>query len=467
MLLRNISYVYCVNLVKGLLGVATIPMGIFFLGTEGFALFSLYLLISSYCDFFGLGVIRNLSRLISKSDDQSQIISHLSTAVAFFSCLTVILLLLSPLLIQVVIKIFPMPDLQISYLKRIAFFSLLDYLLSIPTNILQANCISNLLFSKFSKFSLCSGISRYGLMFLSFIIFRRPDLAVLLTIFYRVIDIVLALKILPALPQDSWYPNWNFYDIKKLLSESFVLSIVQASQLIMLSLGSIFANRYFGLAGLGLYQAAYNIANRLWFFSNGISLALFPRLVKLSQIENQNVRLKIATILSVSWIMYCLIATLAIVTAPYICKLFSFHVADNLKLLYLLFLGIAINCHIDIVYSYFQAANKYLTALWIVLVAVGCMVGLFFSLKTYFQILAIAIAFIISQLIYALLSEVVLKIFNVKNFIYQMTAFILVLSVISNKFIMFLNAEEYIVLVVLTVWFVIVSFRNFSFFKRL
>jgi len=420
-MLSKVGYIYGANLVNGILGLIAIPIGLHQLHATGYGLFAIYLIIVSYSQFFELGMTKSLARSIAQANGVDEQCDILTTAITVFILIACTLIVLSPLIIYLATHyIFPAPTDILSTMKLIIAFGLLDYLLSIPTNIIKSYSTGLESFRTYSIFSVFSGLFRYTIMIVAFFLFNHSiSLVVLFSLSYRLVDLIIAQRIMTQLPKHCWRPTFNVRKIGTMLYQTLQLSTVQMAQTVMLTMGSIITSHLFGLAALGIYQAAFNIASKLWFFSNGIGLVIFPRFSKqalLSNAERRTVIQSLKIILRVSWLGYLLVAGVAILVSPFLLNIFHVNVNNAQPMLALLFIGMAMNAHSNISFNFLQASKRYKTALIMIVLSTFLLIVISIYLKANEGILAIGWAWLISQFIYA----VTLDIFVVKNDIYDL-----------------------------------------------
>jgi O-antigen/teichoic acid export membrane protein len=236
--------------------------------------------------------------------------------------------------------------------------------------------------------------------------FKKPSIVVAFLVLRRLFDIYFARKILQWPEKAVWHPRINFTEFKAILSKSFVLSLAQFFQTTIMASGSILVNRTFGTYVLGNYRAAFDLSSRIWFLSNGIGMLLFP---KFSQIlANKSDRKRIATsvyeALKTSWAVYMLISLAGILLAKYFLPLIKLDSEQVWLFFIILLVGMCMNAHSNLSYEFLLAQGRYETVAKLSLTSLVLLWVTFYLLKT-FGPYSIAWAWIVSQSIYAILSD--------------------------------------------------------------
>lgn len=405
---RNISYVYITNAINGILGIVLVPLSIKMMGTSGYGLFSIYSVIMAYLVLVDLGVSKNLFRKLSAISDDNLKINDLRIASGIYLIICVVLIVATPLLIIVIPRyIFPVAQENLFSLRLIILLSVIEYILTVPMLLLQINCASNEKFDLFSKFTLVTGIYRYILLFLGVYIFGTPVAIVAIMAFRRILDCAAAYKIMGPLPQGAWVPIIDFKAALKIVSLSSALAFALFFQSSINALGSFLVNKHFGLSGLGIYRAVFDLVNKIWFVSNGLALVLFPKFAQMLSSEERKKQLfsiMFAT-LCLSWAGYCLLSVVGITNATEIIGLLGFKQPEIPVMFAVLLLGICINSHTFLSFEFLQAAGRYRIVAILNLVAFVTMYLSFRVLLGTCGLYAISWAWIISQLLYCLLAD--------------------------------------------------------------
>lgn len=405
---KNLASVYLVNAVNGILGVIFVPLAVSLLGISGYGLFSIYAVIASYVALIDLGVTKNFVLLLASDSKASLRKDHLQTAFGLYIALSALLILLLPLLLFVIPKyIFSVPGQDIPALRWIIAFSVIEYVLTIPTAMTQMSCVADEKFERYSLFTFASGMYRYALLFIGIAVFGTPAAVVGLVVSRRFIDLFVSRWLMGALPWASFRPRFNLREMRTIVGRSSTLSVSQLFQSTVVSIGSIMINRYFGLSGLGMYRAAFDLANKIWFLSNGIGLVMFPRFVKLLAEKSHRERLfsRILWLLNASWVSYSLIAVAGMLAAARALNLVGLTQTQTIELFILLLLGVSWNAHANLSYEFLQAAGRFKQAAALSAISLVSMIFCFYLLLDQTGILAIGWAWIISQAIYAVMAD--------------------------------------------------------------
>lgn len=407
-LLRNISSVYAVNLLNGVLGIIFVPVALYYLGTAGYGLYSIYIVISGYLYLFELGTSKNLQRLLAQEEQEANRTEQLQYTLGIYLLTSFVLLLLSPVILWVTTSyIFPVEQQREYIVGVILILAIIEFIVAIPNKMIYALCIANEKFRSYSLFKVTSGIVRYTLMFAAVTIFKSPMALVSSIVISTIVNIYLSLRMMGGLPQGSWRPKFSWKKMAHILSHSALLSVSQFFQTSSLAIGSILVNTFFGLDKLGVYRAAFDLANKVWFFSNGIGLVIFPKLVK--TLNHTKHRLQLVAVLPgiylISWVLYILIAVVGTLVAPYVLNFIGMTHIESLILFTLLLLGVCLNAHANFSYEILQASGRY----WLSVILTSIMgitsVVIFLLLYAQEGVYAIGWAWLLSQAAYAIVSD--------------------------------------------------------------
>ncbi len=244
-------------------------------------------------------------------------------------------------------------------------------------------------------------------MFLAALIFKSPTIVVVFLVLKRLTDLVFAKLILPAPPNNAWHPKINFSEFKNILANSSILSLAQVLQTTVVSIGAILVNRHFGIATMGNYRAAFDLASKIWFFSNGIGLVVFPKFSQIlsDKTERESLYLKMGLWLEKSFTGYLLIACLAVLCASWILPLIQLGDAQIVLYFKLLIFGICLNAHTNVTYEYLLADNRYGTVAFLSSGVLFIIVFSYFLLIGIAGPFAIGWAWIISQTLFAFTAD--------------------------------------------------------------
>jgi len=405
---RNIFYVYSTNALNGILGIILVPLCVKMMGTSGYGLFSIYAVLISYFTLADLGISKNLLRQLSAEREQSTQCYNLQIASGMYLIVIAVLLLTLPLmLVGIPLYIFPVSAENLSTLRLIVFLTLIEYVFALPLLLLQNYCIANERFDRFSKFTFISGIYRYLLLFTAVWSLGTPVAIVGIMAARRIIDLFAALKIMGALPRNAWRPVFDLAVYKSIINRSSALTFAQLFQFTFIAMGSFLVNKFFGLHGLGIYRAVFDLVNKIWFVSNGIALVLFPKFSQmLSGPDSRNRLISLSFVmLALSWSGYSLLSVVGSLFASDFLAVIGLYKSEMSAMFILLLLGVSINSHANLGYEFLQAAGRYRLVAVLNMIALIAMYLSFGALLNYTGIYAIAWAWIISQTIYSTFTD--------------------------------------------------------------
>lgn len=409
----NLLSVYSANAINGVLGIIAVPLVIAALGNEQYGIYSIYMILASYVALIDCGVTKHFVRLMSSVRTEDGKVEYLQKAFGWYLVLAVILICILPILIYVVQEyLFPVPDCFIPAVRWIVILSVLEYILAIPIMLIQAYTLSNQKFTRYSNFIAISGFFKYSLLFLAAWIYRDPAVVVLFLVSRRLFDLIMACLILPTLPKTAWKPRVKPREFIAILSNSSVMSLAQFLQATIVSIGAVFVNRHFGIAVLGNYRVAFDLVSKVWFFSNGIGLVVFPKFSHMlsSKTEREQLYKIIRIWLKKSWTGYLLISIIAILCAQWLLPLFKLEDKQIILFFKLLIVGLCLNAHTNVSYEYLLADNRYGMVAFLSLAVLAIMCSGYMLLVDIAGPYAIGWAWIISQSIYGIVvDELVLK----------------------------------------------------------
>ena len=406
--INNLLSVYSANAINGVLGIVAVPLVAAALGIEGYGIYSIYIILASYVALIDCGVTKHFIRLMSSAPDKDKEAKYLQMAFGWYIVLSVILVGMLPVLNYVVIdRLFPVPDPFKSAVHWIVILSVAEYVLAIPIMLAQAYTISNHEFKRYSNFIVASGLFRYGLMFLGAWIFKNPTIVVLFLVSRRVLELVFMRLMLLKPPKSTWRPKINLTEFKTILANSSILSLAQFLQITVVSLGAVLVNRYFGVAVLGNYRAAFDLGSKIWFFSNSIGLIVFPKFSQLLSIrkERESLYKKMSLWLEKSWAGYLLISLLAIIFASWLLPLVKLGDTQIVTFFKLLIVGLCLNAHTNISYEYLLADSRYGAVACLSLAVLIILCLSYFPLIEIAGPYAIGWAWIASQSVYAFAAD--------------------------------------------------------------
>ncbi|MFE3977718.1 MULTISPECIES: oligosaccharide flippase family protein [unclassified Priestia] len=402
---KNLIYVYSSTAVNGVLGLIFVPIALHYLGVSSYGLYSIFITLTGFIVLAELGFNKYFTRILSSNRNLEEQKSNLQIAIGFYIYVYIFLIIiLAPLLVYIVPNyIFPIEGKK-NLVIVIVICSILDYLFTIPTTLLKTNSISNERFDRLSKFNLVTGLWRYSLLILSSIFFKSVIVLVCIILLRRVIEFFYGLKVLGNLPFGSWKPIFKRNLYKKILSDSLYLSVSQLFQLSVVAIGSVLVNRFFGIQSLGIYRSSFDIANKVWFISNGLGIVLFPRFSSLLSSKDNILNLRLSKYLNISWVVYSLIFILGVFTFGVYSDLLNI---KSHEMFLLLLLGVCYNAHSNLGFEYLQAFGKFKTVAMINLISFLVLIISFYSLIDKYSFLTAGYAWVISQIFYSLITDLI------------------------------------------------------------
>ena len=405
---KNLITVYSVNIINGFLSILFVPLCLNLIGAEGYGLLSIYTVLASFIGLTDIGLGRNLQRLLATSQDINRQKAYLQSSFGIYLIQAIILLASLPFLFKYIPEyIFSVSSNNFKELQWIIALAVIEHVIAIPVAMRQNLCIANEQFDRFSTFGVISGVTRYGFMFAGIFIFASPIAVITLIVSRRLVDLYTSTLFMGELPQGSWRPRFVYQEIKAIVRDSLGMSIVQALQSIVIAVGSILVNRHYGLAGLGKYRSAFDLASKVWFFSNGLGLVVFPKFVKRIVNNDGEWFLKVYKFMNISWAGFNLASVSITLVAVLFYGYVGIHDRVIVELFVLLLLGICLNAHANLSYELLQAAAKYRFLAFITSLSLLIMVTSFYGFQQKVGIHAIGLSWIISQAIYSSVSDFV------------------------------------------------------------
>jgi O-antigen/teichoic acid export membrane protein len=405
---RNLSGLYLVQAVNGLLGVAFVPFAVLRLGVAGYGVLAIYAVLAAYVVLVELGLGKGLVRQLGVETDESARREQLRVAVGLYICICALLAAAAPLLMWAVPRfVFPVPATELTAVRLITLLAVLEYMLGVPASVLQNHCISAERFERYSRYVLATGLLRYGLSFAAVAIFQRPEVIVAVIVLRRLGDVTLARAIMGPLPPGSWRPSFDRVRFVALLRQSAVLSIAQFFQLSVVAAGSILVNAEQGIDAMGRYRAVFDLASKVWFFSNVIGFVAFPRFVRLvgrSEHRAELVRL-LPHAMYVSWVIYGVLVVAGSLAGPWALELVGLGSAAPAALFILVLGGVAYNAHASLSYEYVQASGRYGHSAALAALSLVTLVMAFYAFLPHQPALAVGWAWLVSQSICAVLLD--------------------------------------------------------------
>jgi O-antigen/teichoic acid export membrane protein len=408
--LRDVSAVYLVNAINGVLGIVFVPVALGRLGASSYGLFSIYSVLASYVVLVELGLGKNLQRILAGHSAGEWRTEQLRIALGLYLSLSALLIALLPVLAILVSRyLFPAGEGGHSAVQWITAATIGEYVLGVPAGLMQTRCIADEQFARYSRYSLTSGLVRYGLSFAAVLVTARPEVVVSIIVSRRILDAVLARRIMGGLPAGSWKPRFNAKQSVVLIRQSSLLSVAQLLQISVVSLGAVLVNWSFGLRALGVYRAVFDLASKMWFFSNTLGLVIFPKFVRMLATQELRVALgrMLPRVLGLSWTCYGVLAIGGALFGPLALGRVGMSGAEFAQLFVLVFAGVTFNAHTNLAYEFTQATGKYATVVLVAALSLTLMVATFLAVRPLYPWLAMGWAWFLSQIVYAIVSDMV------------------------------------------------------------
>jgi O-antigen/teichoic acid export membrane protein len=396
-LARSLLWVYCANGLNGVVGVFSVPIGLHYLGTEGYGLFSLYCLVVSYVSLADLGISKNLLALLSRHEDAEDRIGLLRTGLGLYCCLCLGWLVVMPALLWLVSNVlFPMPPIYRSTLRWLTVLAVSEFAIGVPQSLLQTACVARQEFGRYSRFTLLSGLWRNGVLIAGAVAFGSPLGLGAAMLARKLVDLFLAYRVMGGLPVRTWRPRFQIRNGLSMLGQSSTLSAAQMLYSSLMSIGSYLVNAHFGLYWLGLYRAAFDLAGKVSFIANGIGLVLFPKLAHLFARSEQRTAASalLRTALEASWALYAALGALGAILAPWALPKIGIRQAEAVVLFQLLVVALSLNCHTLVSNEIVQATGRYGNNILVGLSGLVVIVGVFSATAATSGPAAIGIAWI-------------------------------------------------------------------------
>lgn len=406
--IRNISGVSLANVGNGILGLIFVPVAVKRLGAVAYGEFAIYSILVSYVVLLELGLGKNLLRRLAGSVDEHYQLDQLRLAAGLYVTIAVLLLVTLPGIAYVVPRyLFPVSAELQGTVGRIAILAILDYVMGVPTSLMQTRCVASEQFGRYSRYAITSGAYRYGLGFLALLVTNRADVVVAFMVSRRIIDFWVARRIMGRLPTGAWRPRFNARAFGDLIRSSAALSIAQILQVTIVSIGAILVNRVFGMQSLGMYRAAFDVASKVWFLSNPAGLVLFPKFVRLLA-NRANMRMLTVLIPALLTLNCLLFSTIALIASGAAGPVFSrIGLGDQryIQLFTLIVSAICLNGHANLAYEFTQAAGKFGNAVLFGVVSLGLLIGTFYVTVHLGPELSIGLAWLVSQIGYTFATD--------------------------------------------------------------
>jgi len=379
-LFRSVSAISAANAVNGVLGLVLVPVALARLGAEGYALLAVHAVLISYWALLELGLGKHLLQRLSASPEAVDASREVSAISGAYVAIVGLLLLSLPLLMLVVPPLFSIPPGHARWAVRIlVVVGLLEYVVGLPLNLMQSRCLANRQFERYAKYSAMSGVLRYSLGFAALAWSTDALVVVSAMAARRVIEVPFALWWFGGLPDGATRPSAGLAAFSQTITRAGALSMAQMLQITSISAGAVLVSSVAGLAALGTYRAAFDIASKVWFFSNSIGLVSFPYMAGWMSSSDARERLgrALPSVLKASLAAYgavfVAVTTASLAVLPFI----GMRGEGYAGLLTLLLGGVVLNAHSNIPYELLQAAGAYWQAVRISMVALAVLLASF------------------------------------------------------------------------------------------
>ncbi|MEF2246821.1 hypothetical protein [Paenibacillus sp. IITD108] len=351
-MIRKLMSVYSTNVILGVLGVITVPILLKSIGIEGYGYYGIYLTVLSYFTLFELGIIKHFTKLISrKNEEVDDIIS------CFYFFTISIIVVCSPIVTVFVNYLFGVGWI---YAILISLVVSIEYVFYLPTKIYSSYAVAKKNFERLSFFNFLSGLIRYGLLIIGALFIQNIFIVISLLAIRRIFDVNLSKKILGEKISIFKINQITKANLKKVIGyykESLYLSGTQALQINLNGMLSLIVSRFFGVEGLGVFRSTYDLLSKIWFFSNGLGLVVFPYFT--SNKINAN---KYRRFIFLSWLFYSLIFILVILLFPLLNKLLlegTLTANEHFFLFLFLLISILLIAQGNLSFEFLQANGNY------------------------------------------------------------------------------------------------------------
>lgn len=394
---RSLVLVYSANGANGLLSALTIPAVVGLLGFSGYGLFSIYSFLSACILMGDLGIGKNLLRHLSTRPEPS--LETLRVTFTLYLVIAAAWLALSPLVVEVISRyIFAVPAEHLGELKWLTLLAFFEFAVGIPVSLLQTNAVAAQRFDAYARFSLATGTAKNLAIISAAYAFGTPLGIAAVLVGKRVADIFLAAYLFGPLPAIVWKPRFRVSAFRSILRQSTALSVATVVNAAMAGIASALVNASFGLSGLGVYRSAADLAAKVAFLSNGLSLVAFPHASFRSGAGSRTVMTDAGAsdLTSFSTVAYACVAAVSIVMAPVIFPLIGLHSPTVIGLFSLLIVGLSTNAHSVLSNEFVQAMGRYRLSIYYNVATVIALALSFQLLKSPLGAFAIGWAWVIA-----------------------------------------------------------------------
>ncbi len=306
-------------------------------------------------------------------------------------------------------------------------FAFLEIMVGFPINIVIGEASSKEDFGKISIYNTIIGVLRYTAMFVVISLSSNPLILIAVIAARRFVELIIAVYMFRSLDFRKIKINAPVKESIEILKYSSFLSVAHLLQTVGVSMGTVFVNMFFGATALGIYRSTFDVVTRVWFFSNGLAIVLFPRLVKMKNELTEFVYYKRINIMTfTSWIGFLWLSAILSLFSENIISLMHIPGNDTHILFILLCVGICLNGHANLSYEILQARGEYLSTVFLSLTSLLLMLITFFTFKNSAGLISIGLAWVISQVAYSMAGDIL----AVKPSIISILTRMLILSIL-------------------------------------
>lgn len=406
LLIKNISFIYLTNVILGVASILVIPLILKRMGIHGFATYAIYTSIIPLVSVIDLGsmkeYIRRLSNLDS-SEDKYNVISDIAT---LYLHITMLMIVIFPIFAFIFSNYF-FNNFSSTTVVLICGLSFLEIIVGFPINIIIGEASSQEDFGKISIYNIIIGILRYAAMFSVIMLSNNPLALISIISLRRFVELCIAVYI---------FNNVDFRKVKifgslkksiDILKYSSFLSVAHLFQTVGLSVGTILVNKFFGSSALGIYRSTFDVATRVWFFSNGLAIAIFPRLVRMrNEMSNSIYYNKINLMTTISWFGFLALSIVITVFSEDIIRFMNIPGNLSQNLFVLLCIGVCLNAHANLSYEILQARGEYLSTVFLSFGSLVLLLVIFLASEASMGLMSIGFAWLVSQAIYSLSGDI-------------------------------------------------------------
>lgn len=407
---RNLLTVYAANGLNGVVSVIAIPVAVKLLGLSGYGLLSFYVLMASYVLLADFGIGKNLLRLLSEPRDADFKLRQTRVAAGLYVVLCGLWTVAAPVLMVAIPRyVFPVSQEYVTAVRWMVILSILEFALGIPASLMQTSCAAQQRFDSYSAYSLLSGLLRNGAMIGGAIAFRSPVGVAAVLVLRKVVEFFLAARVLGRIPAAAWRPIFEFQSFGRMLRQSVTLSAAQVLTATLMGAGSLFVNAAFGLQAVGIYRAAYDLAGKISFVSNGVALVVFPKAAQYfgkGSLEGSGPIF--GAMLRTSTLLYASFAAVMVLAAPVALPAMGLNNATTVRLFLLLVVALSLNAHALIGNELIQATGRYGRSIWFSASALVTLSTLFVALRGVEGVMAIGWAWVGAAVVSAMVADGVL-----------------------------------------------------------